>query len=451
MAMAQRMRTVIPRSEFIRGSLAIIAGTGLGQLISILSSPVLTRLYQPDEFGSYAVALSILSILITVACLTYENAVPLPESDVAAANVLVVCIVATFAISIGALAVLWLASPWLLSFSEPRFAGLYAALIALGTFGGGIVAAFAGWAIRKRSYSDIAAYRLSQSVTMAVIQIGLGLLGWGVQGLVLGAVAGSAAGASRLARSAWRNGADALRGVSRAGVVQVAVRYRRFPLLSGPSALINTVGLQAPLLLMVALYGTAVGGQFALAQRVIALPASLLAGGIGQTYFAHAARLVREESGEIGALFWKTSRTLALVAAGPIALGAVLSPFLFGLIFGADWSEAGLYVSILAPMYYLQLVAIPTAGTLDVLERQDLHLAREVARLVMMAGAVVVSAVLSLPAIGAVAAVSVAGCLTYLLYWVVSWYAIRVHPVRQPHPVVSDTIVSDEVGDLTEV
>ena len=81
------------------------------------------------------------------------------------------------------------------------------------------------------------------------------------------------------------------------------------PDLSAPSAFLNTFGIEAPVLLIVALYGTAVGGQFALAQRVMAIPVTLMAMAVGQVFFAEAARMARDQPMDLPTLFWRTSRT----------------------------------------------------------------------------------------------------------------------------------------------
>ena len=124
------------------------------------------------------------------------------------------------------------------------------------------------------------------------------------------------------------------------------------------------------------------------------------------------------------ASIWRTSRSLALAALGPFTLVALAAPLLFGPVFGDNWRDAGLYVAILTPMSYLQFVANPTGATLDILERQDLHLFREVARLCLLVGAVLASSALHLAPIGAISMLSLAGCLTYLLYGVTSWWAL---------------------------
>lgn len=415
----RRLVDLLPRSEFFREALKISAGTGAAQLIVILSSPLLTRLYSPSDYGAFAVAASILAILAAVAALGYEFAIPLPKADREAADVLALCVVVVSVV--GLTSAIGLS---LLTLAGVIALGLYLPLITLGLLASGVVAAFIGWAIRMKSYTEIVANRFTVSATVVVVQLGLGLLGASGIGLLVGTVSGSIAGAARLAWSTSRRDSEVLGGVTRPGILAVARRYRRFPIFSAPSILLNTLGIEAAILLIVGLYGTDVGGQFALCQRVMALPVTIVAAAIAQVYFAEAARIGRDRPKELRTLFWRTTRTLAGASIGPFILVAVTAPLAIGLVFGQTWTEAGYFVMILAPMYFLQFVISPTGATLDIAERQEMRLLREIVRLVLVGGAVVAAATLGLPPIGAVAAISIAGCLTYLLYGFVSWRAI---------------------------
>lgn len=437
----------VPRGDFFRGTVTIMAGTGLAQLITLGVAPILTRIYTPAQYGQFAVAAAILGILSTIACLTYEYAIPLPDSDVAAANLVALCLIITVGTSLLTASVLWLIGPWLLQQSGASDLGPFIALLGIGVFGGGVVLTFTSWALRAKTYSEIAANRLTQSGVLAASQVGLGLLGWGAPGLLIGLIASSLVGSFRLAHVAWSSYAESFRQVSRAGIRTVATRYRRFPILSAPSALINTLGLQAPLLLVVALYGAQVGGQLALAQRVIALPAIFLAGAIAQTFTAEAARRVRERPVELRRLFIRTSRSLALLAIIPIVAVAIAAKLFFVIIFGPEWDEAGTYVVILAPLFYLQFVTSPTGATLDVLERQDLHFIREVARLIIVSAAVVLAAALGLGSTAAIALLSFAGCITYLMYGATSWRAITTHHARSTAAQALSSPPADELRD----
>jgi O-antigen/teichoic acid export membrane protein len=426
----RRVSRFLPEGELRRGVLTLVLGTTIAQGILVVSSPILTRLYSPSDLGAFGAATSIVAVLVTVACLTYDAAVALPESDVAAANVLAVSLVVNVVMTLICGLLLFLASPLLLGSLEAPGLGPFLVLIVINQFVGGVALPFTGWAIRNRTFSEIAASRITQNGSAVGVQILVGLASFGPLGLLSADVIGRMAGAVRLARPAWRSSAATFRRVTRQGMRAVAVRYRRFPIFSSGSALLNTLGLQAPLLLLVALYGTHTGGQFLLAQRVAAQPVVLVAGAVGQVFFGEAARLAREQPLALRGLFLRATGTLARAGIVPTVLVMVLAPLLFGPVFGEDWREAGLFTALLAPMYFLTLVTNPTGSTLAVLERQDLHFGREILRLGLVGGAVLSAAALHLPALGAVAVLSAAGCATYVAYGLISWWAIVRHRVE---------------------
>jgi O-antigen/teichoic acid export membrane protein len=312
--------------------------------------------------------------------------------------------------------------------------------------GEGVIAAFVAWFIRKRSYVEIALNRATASIVLATSQIGLGLLGWGPLGLLLGVVLSVFAAAGRLIWRARRGRDGGFPSVSWARMTASARRYRRFPLMSAPARLINSIGLQAPLLLITVLFGTTVGGQFALAHRVMALPLALVSTAIGNVYLAEASRVRRDEPADLRRLYLRTTRSIALLATGPVILAALVSPFVFGIIFGPEWREAGVFAAILAPMYLLRLMTNPTHSTLDVLERQDLHLIRELIRLLLVVGAMVAVWAIGASAVVTVVAIMVVGVATYALYGYLTWRAIVAHDERlakergagEDHPQMAD-------------
>jgi len=419
------LQRVLPRGEFGRGVLALATGTTVAQGISILTAPILTRLYSPAEFGSYSVAISALAILITLSSLGYQFAVPLPDSDVGAACVLVLSLLLATGMGVVASVVLWFFGQQILTFMGAPGLARYAMLLPLGQIGGSFVAAMTYWAVRTKKYSAMATTQLTQSIATAAVQVGLGAAGLGVVGLLAGDVTGRFSGSMRLARVAWETSASAFRSVTRAGIVAVAKRYRRFPIFSTPASIVNTLGLQAPLLLIVALYGTDAGGKFALASRLCGLPVTLLAGAVGQVYFAEGATTARERPNALRPLFLRTMRALARIAIVPFSLLAIVAPLLAGPVFGDQWSEVGLWVAILAPMYFIVLVANPIGATLDFLERQEIQFLLGIIRLSLLSGVIVAASVMHLAPVGAVALLSVAGSLTYSLFALGAWYAIN--------------------------
>ena len=81
-----------PTGPSFAGNVTVmLAGTVAGQTVSILLSPVLTRLFTPAEFGNLSVYNSILMLFATVATLGFELAIPICLNDRDCANLLALC------------------------------------------------------------------------------------------------------------------------------------------------------------------------------------------------------------------------------------------------------------------------------------------------------------------------------------------------------------------------
>src|SRR5690606_30082285 len=93
----------------------LASGTVVGQLLVVLASPALTRLYDPEGFGVLGVFVSLLSILGVVVGLRYPLAVPLPDTDEAASDALVLSVVSVAAVSSLFAVGTWLTRDWLVA------------------------------------------------------------------------------------------------------------------------------------------------------------------------------------------------------------------------------------------------------------------------------------------------------------------------------------------------
>src|SRR5690606_27374014 len=186
------------------------------------------------------------------------------------------------------------------------------------------------------------------------------------------------------------------------------------------AALLNTGGLQVPALLILAFYGPQAAGWYALTMRVFGMPMSLLGTSASQVYTSSIAELARK--GESSAdLYVRTAFRLLLIGLPIAGLAALLGPHAFAFVFSAEWTEAGVYARLLAPMFLVQFVASPLSQTLNVLERQDVQFVWDAFRLVLVGGALLVANASRWSATHAIAAVSIALGLAYVVLIVVCW------------------------------
>ena len=66
------------KENFASDVLTLAGGTTFAQILTILSVPILTRLYGPEDFGVWALYISITSIITVIACMRYEYSIMLP-------------------------------------------------------------------------------------------------------------------------------------------------------------------------------------------------------------------------------------------------------------------------------------------------------------------------------------------------------------------------------------
>jgi O-antigen/teichoic acid export membrane protein len=162
-------------------------------------------------------------------------------------------------------------------------------------------------------------------------------------------------------------------------------------------------------------------------QRLLGVPTALLGRSVTNVYFSESARLAREAPAELKGLFLRVLRKLTLLGSVTIIPVGLVSPYVFPIIFGVEWTSAGRFALILSPMILLQFLSSPFGVTLAVLERQDLAILREIIRVGLLGSALLVSGSYGFAAEQAIIALSVAGTITYLAHVYITWIAIQRH------------------------
>jgi O-antigen/teichoic acid export membrane protein len=399
----------------LRGVTSIVAGSIAGQGLVILSYPLLTRLYDPAELGLLTVFTSVVGMLSVISTASLEAAIPIPPDDGEAADVAWSALTVVFGTTLlTAVVGLFAASPLAHLLGVPALAQ-YWWLVALTVLAIGTYLVLSEWMVRDRTYGALGRRNLLQGVGQTATQIGLGLAGVRPLGLLLGLAVSRLVALGGLMSS---NGLLRQRRPSLAGMRSALRRFRRFPLLAAPSSLINSAGLEVPLLLVSALYGDARAGLLGLTVRVFSGPTAIIGQAVSQVYTGETSAAIRQPGDALGKLLRGAVLRLLLLGAGPVLLVVVAGPWLFGLIFGPTWTEAGEYARFLAVAYLAQFAVTPVSSTLFLLERQGHELVWGCIRFALTAGGMAVCGFLGTPVLVAVIVLAVGHVLSYAaLYW----------------------------------
>ncbi|MDZ7771425.1 MAG: oligosaccharide flippase family protein [Balneolaceae bacterium] len=415
------IRNLFPNTELYRDAATLATGTGMAQLIPILASPVLTRIFTPAEFGVLGAFAAFCTIVVSFATGRYELAILLPEREDRARHVTWLSIMLTFAVSLATLlAIVLFKEPlndlMVLLDTEELGNLMYWAPACIASIG--LYQVFSYQLNRHKRYGTIAASKFSQAAGMTGAQLGFGFLGMGAAGLVIGRVIGD------LFSWIW-SGADLLRRklllpetFSRDTFREVAKRYENFPKVNAPHALTNASSSQLPQILLLSFFSKTINGHYNLTYKVCFAPVQLVSSSVGQVFSRRVTEKYQQEE-DIHAFTKKIAGQLALVALLPFGLLALFAPPLFEFVFGAQWTVAGQYTQVLAPYFYMVFVVSPLVYIPNMLDRQKKAFAIEIAYLVLRLAALFLGIWLA-DAWLAVAFYGVAGIIIqgYLLFWI---------------------------------
>ena len=356
-----RLFRFILNNPLYRGVLILGSGTAVAQLIGIVTMPIITRLYLPSEMGILAVYSSVLAIFGVGATLRYEFACALPKENEDAINIFGLCLILLCITTAVFALILFFGRDLLVNAFDLDAIEQYIWFLLIGFFGMGLYTMLNYWAIRQRDYRRITYTKINQGAGGSVCKILLGILSFGPVGLIIGHIVSQIAGITTLARAMWRKDRGNFRAISLSRMKSVAKDYKSFPVFNFPAAVVNTMSLQLPSLMLLALYDSEIVGFYALANMLVVLPGSLISGSMGQAYIGEASKMVRERSRKLRSLYVRTIKHLSIVAVPLIGIPALCAPFLVPFIFGGVWAEAGWYCLPLGLIAIFGFVSGPTS------------------------------------------------------------------------------------------
>jgi O-antigen/teichoic acid export membrane protein len=337
----------ISQKGFTQSVLTLMTGTFVGQLLTLASSPILTRLYSPEEFGMFALMTVFSATFSTIASGRYELAIMLPKQDDDSINITALCCLLALLVSLSLLIAICLFSKAIsLALGSPDFeTWLY--IVPGQVFFASLYQAFNYWSNRKKQYKRLSISRIFQAFSIALISIFLGLMGARFSGLMLGYLFGQIVSTTLLGLQIYREEKSLLKMISKQKILQQSIRYINFPKHLTLSHLIGVIHGQLPFIFISRFFGAEVLGSFSLANRFVSLPSSLIATSIGEVFRREATEIYNRE-GRFDDILQKTVKRTSLMAL-PIHLGVIIfSPYLFKFFFGSEWRQAGDLAAIIA-------------------------------------------------------------------------------------------------------
>lgn len=362
------------KNSFASDVLTLVGGTTFAQIVILLAAPLLTRIYGPEDFGVWALFLSITGIIGVIACLRYELSIMLPESDEDAINLLALSIAIVLLITIITIPLIYIfKDPLVLALNSPQL-GNYVWLIPPFIFINGMFLALNYWNSRTKKFKRLSFARVSSSISSTGTQIGAGIGGYATGiGLIAGSLVGHIISTIVLGGQIWKDDNKLFKThISLKKMLLGLKRHRKFPLIDSWSALLNTTSWQLPAFLLALFFSPAIVGFYSLGFRLLQMPMNFIGGSISQVFFQRAS--VAKSENTLDSLVENVFRLLVIVGMFPILTITIVGSDVFSVVFGQEWTEAGVYAQILSIWAFVWFISSPLSTIYVVMEKQQFGL-----------------------------------------------------------------------------
>lgn len=381
------MRNLLPQSAYARNVLTLMTGTSLAQAIPIAISPILTRVYSPEDFGLFSFYMALVAVAVVLVTGRYELAILLPRRERDALNITALVLILSLFISIFLAIIIFIFNKKIVHLLGNPDIGPWLYWVPISTWLMGTYQGLNYWSNRKSQYRRLAISRTAQSGGGSLIQLGLGFFKKGALGLVVGQIFGQLFSSSMLARMIWKDDKELIRGIRLKRIFLLSCKYSRFPKYMILGQLFNNASGYMPIFLFGVFFGPAVVGLYSLSQRVILAPMVLIGEAIGDVYRSEAATIYRKEGSCLN-LFKFTFFKLIILSFFVTVPIFLWGEYIYAFLFGEQWREAGKIASLLSLMIFFQGISSPMSQTILLENLQKIDLAWQVLRFILAIGSI---------------------------------------------------------------
>ena len=353
-------------NSIIRDIATLAKYTLLAQIITLLSIPILTRLFDPSAISVLGIFTAIAVAVSPLITGRYELAIVTCASKVDSIRLL--------GISILYCILFFLLS---LSLAEPvaKYFSLEVGLTSKGLLILPFFILFQGvfnslryYLNSKEEYRSMGRGLLIQSVSVALISI-VPILLLDIEstdksifllfGMFFGVIFSSVYYISKLnIRNEYKVIFNLIENY------KLAVRYKNFPLYNSTSGFINALSMSLPVILLAKEFSLEVVGYYVLLVKVASSPLSFISRSVSQVHLKKVSGLVQSNNSPV-----KYLRSIVfflfLIIFPPCIISYFVSEGVFTMVFGAEWAEAGKLFKYIFPIIAFKFVVSSVSSTIS--------------------------------------------------------------------------------------
>lgn len=375
--MSKENRPTRPNS-FGYNAFKVLLGSSSATLVSFICAPIIVRLFEPEAYGAAAIFAAIVGIVSPLLMLRYEQAIVPAGGKAERENVFSLSFLLLLVNSLIVAGLLYALNSSSISQTELKHILEYAWALPFGIFIAGAFIILNVWMVSHDRFSIIGLVSLISGLTTTIASMVLGVFGHTSGGsLIFSAIFGQLLGVgafvfvvfSRDIQSVWRT-------ATKRRIMDVAINFKHFPFYSIWSIMLGNGSFLLPTILMGAFFSIEFVGLFALAFRLLQMPAALIGSALSQVFFKTLDDRRREN--RASDFVEKLVSNLFIMSLYPFVGISLMGGDFFGFAFGENWAQAGYFAQIMSMWAWLTFVSGSLSATFSVYQKQSLQLSFQI-------------------------------------------------------------------------
>lgn len=404
-----------PKSDFSKNIVTLMTGSAIAQAIPILISPILTRIYTPEEFGIFALYMAFISIGASIVTAKYETAILLPKKEENAKYLVYISSIFALFFSLLFFIVYMLFSDKFNNFFKVENDVFY--FVPFGIFLFAIYAILLQWANRKKEYKNMNKNRLIQSSSISIFQVLTGILNKISFGLIVSDVMGRVIAVLLILNRVLQQ--VKLENFSLKKTISLIKRYKKFPKYEMPATVLNITSYELVYIIIPIYFSSVTAGLYFLVFRVLMTPIGFIGSAITEVFKNRAIEDLNKYN-SCRRIYKKIFLLLFSIGIFPLLIVTIWGQSIFSFIFGEEWKEAGLYAQILAPLALFRLISSPLSYLFIIKEKLELDLLIQFIFFIFIVISLIIGCFYK-DIYLLVSLLSLSGCIFYLIQIIISF------------------------------
>ena len=374
----------IKLSENMKNVARISSGTVIGQIISVISLPIITRIYGAEIMGVWAIIYAIAVIINTLSDLGLIQSIMVEDESSVQRTYSVVSTLIVI-IDLAAIAVVYFYCAVILDYDSSLilvtvfFTFIYSISLQF-------VQLSYTWLNRNKEYSVLMKNPIINQGSIMFFSIVLGLAGCKQYGYYIGVTAGQLLTLLHMkrhlpAKTPWPTVLD---------IKEVIIKNKEFVKYQMPTNLTLQFRNQLPNLLIGGLFGNTMLGYFSVSQKLLNIPVTFIGQALGKVFYQRCSEMQREGQ-KLGEFIYRNLSRAMMLAFVPMALLAAYGDAAVVIFFGREYAVSGIIVRIIVFRAFFTFVSSATQGMDIVLKKQQYAMFAGIVQTLAIALAVLLS------------------------------------------------------------